>query len=163
MKKLLLILLLLVKTAFFGQISSLNSDCSGNTFNLNSKIPELLVNQNPNNSTVTFYLTFFDAVAMTNPIVNASAFVGTNGQEIYANVQNNVNGLSSQYGFSLVVTNSNLVVTTAIISPVTCTNGGTIQASPSGGSGNYTYTLLYYGMSSPSGLFSNLNAGNYTI
>lgn len=72
---------------------------------------------------------------------------------------------SSPFPFTLTTTP---LVVTHSITPITCLNLGTITATTSGGSGNYSYTLTDNtggtgSATNTSGVFSNLNFGTYTL
>lgn len=74
-------------------------------FNLNSKIPEMLVNQSPTDFQVSFYHTLQDATNQTNPIFNPANYTNTSNPEtIFAIVSSlNTNCASSVVSFQLSV------------------------------------------------------------
>lgn len=74
-------------------------------FNLNSKIPEMLVNQSPTDFQVSFYHTLQEATTQTNPIFDPANYTNTSNPEtIYAIVSAlNTNCVSSVVSFQLSV------------------------------------------------------------
>ncbi len=75
-------------------------------FDLNSRTPEILQvlnNLNPSIHNVTFYETFTDSQTGTNPIVNASNYMGVNQQTIYVRIENTQTSAITNYEFYLIV------------------------------------------------------------
>lgn len=112
MKKFLLFLVLITFSFVNAQINTQVSNynvCDTNSdgiaqFDLNTKIPEILGNENPSIHTITFHVSNVDAQFGNNPIVNPTAFTNTTSpQMIWARV---INTQTSQ----LWVSQLNLVV-----------------------------------------------------
>ncbi|MBN8643230.1 MAG: T9SS type A sorting domain-containing protein [Flavobacteriales bacterium] len=112
MKKLLLLLTLLVFISLEVNAQIIPSvACDDNNdgiaqFDLNSRTPDILEVLNgldPAIHNVTFYETLTDSQTNVNPIVNASAYMGTNQQVIYARIENTQTNAISYYEFYLIV------------------------------------------------------------
>ncbi|RAR74074.1 choice-of-anchor L domain-containing protein, partial [Flavobacterium aciduliphilum] len=56
-------------------------------FNLETNTPIILNGQNPNNYEINYHLNLTDAQNINNPILNPTNYHGTNGQVIYASIQ----------------------------------------------------------------------------
>lgn len=95
MKKLLLFVILTIgfSSQCFSQTTANQppdlTQCDFEIFNLTSQIPIILGAQNPDDFTVTFYHTDFDAQNEVNAIANPEAFVGQT-QMIYVRVNSNL-------------------------------------------------------------------------
>jgi len=112
MKKLLLFLLLITFSFAQAQINTQVSDynvCDTNSdgiaqFDLNTKLPEILGNENPNIHTITFHQTNFDAQFGANSITNPNAFTNmTSPQMIWARIINTQTSQLWVSSFSLIV------------------------------------------------------------
>lgn len=79
------------------------SDTSVAVFNLTANTPLILNTLNPSDNTVTYYTSQANADAGVSPIINATNFSGTNGQVIYARVENNTTHEYQILPFSLLV------------------------------------------------------------
>jgi len=97
MKKFLLFLVLITFSFVNAQINTQVSNynvCDTNSdgiaqFDLNTKIPEILGNENPTIHNITFHLTFIDALANLNAIPNPNTFINSSSpQTIFASVYN---------------------------------------------------------------------------
>ena len=77
---------------FSQQISSVPDmyQCNYEVFDLTTRIAEIMGNQDPQNSQVSFYITVADATAATNAIANPGAFIISSWpqQTIYARLDN---------------------------------------------------------------------------
>lgn len=76
------------------------------TFDLDSQTPNIIGTQNPANFTVTYHLSFNEALNGVNAIVNTSAYenIVPNQQTIYVRIVDNTTGcFSSQTSFDLIV------------------------------------------------------------
>jgi uncharacterized repeat protein (TIGR01451 family) len=160
MKKLLLLLLLVSTSNFYGQIiTPLVSPCFDSAFNLTSKNFELINNQNPNNFVVTFYLSQASASSATNPIANPSAFSGGNGQTIFARILNLLSNVSTTNNFMLQQP-------PPIVATIT-SSGITVTINATGGSPPYVYSISTLQGNTvaftPSNTFSNLSPGVYVF
>jgi uncharacterized repeat protein (TIGR01451 family) len=91
-KLLFLAFILLTTVKGFSQAEAYEApninQCGNEVFNLTVQTPIILGNQDPENFTVTYYLTLASATAGTNPIANPTAFVSPQQQVIFAKVVN---------------------------------------------------------------------------
>jgi hypothetical protein len=119
MKRTLLYLFLLFSTTLFSQISTNYEPynvCDNNndgfaTFNLTSKIPEILGNLSPNDYSVSFYQSMTNAMANVNAFVNPSNYtnVTSNIQTIYIGITNLSNNEISVASMNLVVNSTPVI------------------------------------------------------
>lgn len=131
MKKTLLFLFLLISTSIFSQFQTSYTPlqvCDDNndgyaTFNLSSKLPEILANVNAADYQVTFHISSTNATAGVNPIINTTSYTNSspNLQQIFVRVVNiNTN--------EVTITTFNLFVNPRpIVNPLTvssCFNNG---------------------------------------
>lgn len=113
MKKFLLFLLLITFSFVNAQINTQVSDynvCDTNSdgiaqFDLNTKIPEILGNENPSIHNITFHVTNVDAQFGTNPIATSVPYVNNQpfSQFIWIRVVNTQTGQLWASSFSLIV------------------------------------------------------------
>ncbi|MES2748763.1 MAG: T9SS type A sorting domain-containing protein [Bacteroidota bacterium] len=113
MKKILLLVVLLISTVSIAQINSQITNyqvCDDNndgiaTFNLTSKVPEILNNLNPAIHTTTFHETLTSAQTGFGAITNTSTYVNVNSssQTIYVRVVNTQTSEISFTSFQIVV------------------------------------------------------------
>lgn len=88
MKRTLLYLLLFITFNFYAQINPI-VHCDGNTiFDLTSRQSEIIGNLNPAETTVSYYLSKFDAERDAYPISNPTSFQSTGTSTIYARIIN---------------------------------------------------------------------------
>ena len=79
------------------------SDTSTASFDLTVNTPLILNTLNPSEYTVTYYISQSQAEAGVSPIIPANSFSGTNGQIIYARLENNATNEYQISPFSLAV------------------------------------------------------------
>ncbi len=79
--------------------------CNNEVFDLTTRIPEIMGNEDPNNSQVTFYITVADASTGTNAIANPNAFILSSWpqQTVYARLDDLQTGSFSLYSFNLFI------------------------------------------------------------
>jgi hypothetical protein len=79
-------------------------------FNFSPLIPQILGVVNPTTATVTFYTSLSSADSGIGQIIPISSYVGSNGQTIWARVENNATGCYDVVSFQLIV-NTPLLLT----------------------------------------------------
>lgn len=72
-------------------------------FDLTQTEPEIIGNQNPLLVTVSFYNSLANANAGTNPISNASSYLGSDLETLFARVEKNDDGTFATTSFSLIL------------------------------------------------------------
>ena len=166
MKKTLLFLFIVINISLQAQVSNI-VNCAENTlFDLTTRNTELIGSLNPNQTTISYHTSLSDATNNVNPISTPGNYTSVgNPQIIYARIDN-FGTITTNY-FNLIQ-NSQLVVNAIISSPLTCTSNATVIVTPSGGSGNYFYSLLLpssgiYIASQPNNVFSILQSGIYIV
>ena len=87
------------------ELTACDTDFNGfETFDLTTVIPALLGNENPEDYSVTFYLSETNAIADINPITNPTSFLNTsNPQVIWISFTNNLTQETNINWFSLQV------------------------------------------------------------
>jgi hypothetical protein len=98
-----------VPTAGFGEDLSIEQIPFVGTAVFNLTVNDAPIRNNNPNAIVTYYTSLSDAQAPNNPITSAAAFSGTNGQIIYARVEENGNGCIDTTSFNLFITNPDIV------------------------------------------------------
>jgi hypothetical protein len=129
MKKLLLFLLFTVSVTAQFQTSYPNFNlCDDNndgfsTFDLTSRIPEILNGFNPNDYTVTFHETSLDTELGVNPLIQASNYfnISPNSQIIYIGIRNNT---TNDVFVSTILLNVIAKPQFEVIDAVDCNNNG---------------------------------------
>ncbi len=109
-------LFLLAAVKSFGQVTAYPVpdmvQCSNEIFNLNTQIPAVLGNQDPENHVVTFFTSEADASANFNAIANPTVYVGLNMETIYVRVQSMIDDSFDVTSFQLIIDSA------IIISPI---------------------------------------------